>query len=121
MKRLLVLALFVSFGAQARPYGYECYSYEGDTRIMDLTVNPRKATAMIREDAWNITLGGNLVQNYRSRGDIPFVKYGKELIVEKSLLTGGRRLRDGNWGGLARVEGKDGGEFFQYKFICKLK
>jgi hypothetical protein len=125
MKRFLVLAALISFGAHARPYDYECFSfywngYEGEKGTMDLTVNARKATADIHEVTWDEDLGGNLDTSYQSRGDIPYVRFG-EIIAEKSLLTGGRRLRDGNWGGFARVEGQAEGGFYQYKFICKLK
>lgn len=119
MKHLLVLALFVSFGAYARSYDYECQS--NNDQVMDLSVNPRKATADIREESWDRNLGGNINESYRPRGDRPYVKFGNELIVEKSLLTGGRRMRDGNWGGIARVEGQAEGGFFQFKFNCTLK
>lgn len=126
MKRLLVLALFVSFGAHARSYDYECSSFywngeEGTQGFMDLSVNPRKAKADIRDESWDNSLGGSLNESYRSRGDRPYVKFGNELIVEKSLLTGGRRMRDGSWGGIARVEGQAEGGFYQYKFTCALK
>lgn len=126
MKCLLVLTLFVSFGAQARSYDYECFSfywngYDGMSGIMDLSVNAKKATADIREVSWDDgDLGGNLDPSYRSRGEIPYLRFGG-LILEKSLTTGGRRLRDGRWGGFARVEGEAEGGFYQYKFICKLK
>ncbi len=126
MKRFIVLAFIVSTSAFARSYDYDCYSYyyNGDTSssgTMTLSVNPRTAKADIVEEEWDNNLGGKLNTNYQSRGNIPFVKFGNELIVEKSLLTGGRRLKDGNWGGFARVEGQAEGGFFQYKFICKLK
>jgi hypothetical protein len=125
MKRLMVLAVLVSFGAQARSFDYGCYSFfangSNDQQTMDLSVNARKATADIHEASWDNNLGGNLDSSYHSRGNVPFVKFGNELIVEKALLTGGKRLRDGSWGGVARVEGQAEGGFFQYKFICKLK
>lgn len=126
MKRFIVLALLVSFGAEARSFKYDCQSfywngYQGESGTMELAVNARKATADIREESWDENLGGNINLNYQSRGDKPFVKFGNNLIVEKSLLTGGRRMRDGNWGGIARVEGKAEGGFFQYKFNCTLK
>lgn len=126
MKRLIVLALLVSSSAFARSYDYDCFSfywngYEGESGTMSLSVNARSATADIHEESWDENLGGKLDSSYRSRGDTPFVKFGGELIVEKSLLTGGRRLRDGNWGGIGRVEGQAEGGFYQYKFICKLK
>ena len=126
MKRLLVLALFLSFGVQARSYHYECNSFfwngeEGIEGVMDLSVNARKATANIREESWDRVLGGNIVENYRSRSERPFVKFGNELIIEKALLTGGRRMRDGHWGGIARVEGSENGSFYQFKFNCTLK
>lgn len=125
MKRLLVLAALFSFGAEASSFGYECQSFywnglEG-SGTMDLAVNARRATADIREEMWDTNLGGKINANYRSRGKRPFVKYGNQLIVEKSLLTGGRRMRDGNWGGIARVEGQAEGGFYQYKFTCRLK
>ena len=125
MKRFIVLAMLVSTSAFARSYEYDCYSYywngyEGEKGTMSLSVNARTAAADINEESWD-DLGGKIDSSYRSRGNVPYVKYGNELIVEKSLLTGGRRLRDGNWGGFARVEGEAEGGFFQYKFICKLK
>jgi hypothetical protein len=124
MKRFLVLAL-LSFGAEARSFNYECHSfywngYE-DSGTMELSVNARKATADIREESWDENLGGKFNPNYRSRSERPYVKFGDDLIVEKSLLSGGRRLKDGNWGGIARVEGEAEGGFFQYKFLCTLK
>lgn len=125
MKRFIVLALFISFGAQARSFNYECKSFfwngHNDSGTMELSVNARKASADIREESWDESLGGNINPNYRSRGETPYVKFGDSLIVEKALLTGGKRLRDGSWGGVARVEGQAEGGFYQYKFICTLK
>ncbi len=124
MKRFLVLAALISFGAEARSYTYECKSiyWNGynESGTMSLSVNARKATADIHEESWDEGLGGNLNPNYRSRSERPYVKFGGDLIVEKSLLTGGRRMRDGNWGGVARVEGQAEGGFYQYKFLCIL-
>lgn len=60
---------------------------------------------------------------YRSRGPIKYLKYGKysnAVIVEESLVTGGRLLDDGRKGGFARIEGEAEGGFFQYKFICNV-
>lgn len=125
MKSLLVLALLMSASAFGRAYDYDCYSFywngsDSGKGTMELSVNARKATADIHSESWD-NLGGLIDSSYRSRGERTFVKYGSELIVEKSLLTGGRRLRDGSWGGIARVEGEAEGGFFQYKFYCKLR
>lgn len=126
MKSFIVLALLMSTAAQASSYEYDCFSFywngsESEKGTMDLSVNARKASADIHYETWDNNLGGLLNQSYRSRSERTFVKFGNELIVEKSLLTGGRRLRDGNWGGIARLEGQAEGGFYQYKFICKLK
>lgn len=126
MKRLLVLALLITSAANASSYDYECFSYAWnnnghETDSMELTVNARKATAEIGDVSWDENLGGAIVQDYRSRGAIPFVKYGKGLIVEKSLITGGRRLRDGSWGGFVNAEFSNEYGFNQFKYICKLR
>ncbi len=126
MKCMLVLALLVSFGAQASSFKYDCFSYywndqEDESHKMELVVYKKSAKGTFHAQNLSLQVGGALNENYRSRGDITYVKYGTELVTEKSLMTGGRRLRDGNWGGFVRVEGRAEGEFYQYKFICKLK
>lgn len=126
MKRIIIGAILFSSIAQARAYHYDCFSYfwngsETQKGVMELSVNARKAWATIRTDVWEQGLTGELNTQYRSYGDIPFVKFGNELVVEKSLVSGGRRLRDGNWGGLVLVEGDAEGSPYKYKFICKLK
>lgn len=126
MLRLLTFALFVTTAvAEARSYKYDCYSYywngsRTEKGTMSLSVNARLAHGRILNLDWAQDLGGRIEPDYRSEGDIPFVKYDT-LIIEKSLQTGGRRLRDGHWGGFARVEGQNLGSFYQYKFICKLQ
>ncbi len=85
---------------------------------MNLTISGTKASADILEESWD-HLDGPLNPKYKSKGSIPFIKFGDSLIVESTLANGGRELRDGQFGGIARVEGQAEGGFYQYKFICK--
>ncbi len=123
-----VLMFEASAFAAANEYEYSCFSFywNGDSSqhgTMSLTLTPKKASADIVEEQWDDEegLGGNIDPNYRSRGNLEVVRYGTNLIVEKSMLTGGRSLRDGSLGGIVRVEGQAEGGFYQYKFICKQK
>lgn len=125
MKNLIIgLLAFGSMSAFAKTHTYKCYSYywNGDEQshgTMTLEVNNKTAKADIAEESWDDNLGGNLNSTYRSRGAIKYVKFGSELIVQESLLTGGTKLDDQSYGGFARVEGEAEGGFYQYKFICK--
>lgn len=110
--------------AHETTYNYKCFSYywNGDDQqkgTMNLSVSEQSASANIVEELWDENLGGALNPNYRSRGSIEYAKFGQELIVEKVLIKGGKKLRDGSMGGFARVEGVAEGGFYQYKFVCK--
>lgn len=127
MKKLIVIScLFFSTLAQAETYNYKCFSYywNGDTHekgTLDLTVNLKKANATLIGENGQIDdkAGGSRNIKYKSKGSIKYAKFGYSLIVEEALLTGGRILKDGSFGGFARFEGEAEGGFFQYKFVCK--
>jgi hypothetical protein len=112
----------LSAGGKAK-YNYSCWSFywNGDDQqrgTMTLTVSGNSAKADIIEENWD-NLGGNIDRKYRPRGKMKFLKFGHNLILEESLVSGGHKLRDGSLGGIARVEGEGEGGFYQYKFICK--
>jgi len=86
---------------------------------MSLSVSPTKAKADIHEQSWE-DIDSPRDLDYRSRGQMAYARFG-ELIVEETMLTGGKVMRDGGMGGFARVEGEAEGGFFQYKFVCKAK
>lgn len=121
---MAIVTLLIGTTTFANTYEYKCFSYywngyKGAKGTMSLTVGGDTASADIAEESWDKNLGGNFNPNYKSKGSIKFVKFGSELILEESLVNGGKTLRDGTLGGIARVEGQAEGGFFQYKFICK--
>lgn len=120
----LLFQLSVS-SAFATNMDYRCFSYfwNGDERekgTLELSIAQSSAQANIVEEMWDDgILGGKIDQKYRSRGPVKYVRFGRYLIVEESMLTGGKRLRDGSMGGFVRVEGEAEGGFYQYKFVCR--
>jgi hypothetical protein len=119
----LVVTFNFPFFVFAANYNYKCFSYfwngyEHESGTMDLTVNTKSATANSPEGGWG-EMGGKRNTKYKPRGAVEYVKFGNSLIVEKVLLTGGKELKDGSMGGIARFEGQAEGGFYQYKFICK--
>lgn len=124
MKNLLMIATLTlaSAGAFAQTQSYTCYSYEsnnGNEKFeMSLTIDGDQATADILGEMWD-SIGGARSPKYKSKSAIKFVKFGYDLVVEEALLSGGRELKDGSFGGFARTEGEVEGGFYQIKFICK--
>ncbi len=125
MKKILFLG-FVCFGSintYAAGFSYKCYSYywngNNDKGTMSLVINGNLAKADILEVQWDNNLGGILNVNYKPQGSMQFIKYGTNLIVEKALVLGGRKLDNVNFGGIARIEGIAEGGFYQYKFLCR--
>ena len=124
MMLILATILFSTF-AFARNYSYECTSYYWNGYEIDapatmvLEVNGDRAFANIMDVSWDDNLGGKLDAQYISYGVIKLIKFGETLLVEGSLLSGGKKLKDGGLGGIARVEGLWNGHLYQYKFICK--
>ena len=120
---LLIFSLPLAAGATEFNYSCYCYHWNGyyyEKGTMDLTLNSNFAKANIIEVSWDDdSLGGSIDTKYRSRGSVKYVKFGKNLIVEESMLTGGKKLKDGNMGGFVRVEGRAEGGFYQYKFVCR--
>lgn len=121
---LAVATLLLSTSAFAQRYEYKCFSYywngyDGLKGTMSLIVDGNTASADIDEEAWDQNLGGLLNPRYKSKGSIKFLKFGSQLILEEALVSGGKTLKDGKLGGIARVEGEAEGGFYQYKFICK--
>jgi len=131
MKKLffaLLAAAGISAHAEAKVFNYKCFSYfwngeTGEKGTLDLAVSPHAAQATLKnQDGEAIDKSnGPRNTNYRSRGSVRYAKFGYRIIAEESLITGGRRLDNGQLGGLARYEGEAEGGFFQYKFICKSK
>lgn len=125
MKNALIVfaTLLIGTSAFANTYEYKCYSFywngENQEGTMSLVVDGDTAKADIDEESWDKDLGGKLNPKYKSRGSLKFLKFGYELLLESALVKGGKTLRDGSLGGIARVEGEAEGGFFQYKFICK--
>lgn len=122
---LAVFTLFISQLGFAKTHNYQCFSYywngyDHEKGTMQLSVSLEKAEGKVQQqdDGFTDEVGGPRNLRYRSRGSMEMYKYGN-LIVEKTLTAGGRPLRDGSYGGLARWEGQAEGGFFQYKFICK--
>jgi hypothetical protein len=123
---IIILAIAITVTGSdvfAAVYDYECYSYYWNGRnekgTMSLRVSKTIASADIHQKSWDKDLGGKINKNYKSKGSIKFLKYGYNLILEEALVEGGKALKDGSLGGIARVEGEAEGGFFQYKFICK--
>ena len=121
---MAIAALLIGTSAFANSYEYKCYSfywngYDHEKGTMSLTVDGNTATADINEEYWDENLGGKLNPKYKSKGPLKFLKFGSELLLEEALIDGGKTLRDGSLGGIARVEGQAEGGFFQYKLICK--
>jgi hypothetical protein len=120
----LLFTSFLSLSSFAETFNYKCFSYYWNGRddekgTLLLKVNSKNAEADIVEESWDESIGGERNLNYKSRGAIRWAKFGYNLILEEVLLEGGKELKDGQWGGLARVEGQAEGGFYQYKFICK--
>ncbi len=107
-------------------YKYDCISYlvngsKNSTAKMILNVEQDYASADILNELWdNNFIGGQLNNSYRSKSKNMNLKYGRNLIIEDSLVSGGRQLENGDFGGFAKIEGEVEGGFFQYKFICKM-
>lgn len=121
---LVIAAVLMGTSAFAETYKYNCFSFywnghQNEKGTMSLVVNGDTAKASIPGEEWAKSLGGKININYRSKGEIKFLNYGYGLILEEPLVTGGKRLRDQTLGGIARVEGRAEGGFYQYKFICK--
>ncbi len=127
MKSLfIILALSTSHIVMASAVDtYKCYSYQvngqkNTDEIMLISVSESFSQGNILNESWDDHfIGGELNANYKSKGPIKYKKYGQNLVIEESLLNGGRQLNDGIFGGFARAEGEAEGGFFQYKFICK--
>jgi len=125
MKKTILTLIAILFSASvfAKDYSYECSSYywngfDGENATMILKVSGDTAYANIMEVSWDDNLGGQLDAQYISYGVVKFVKFGADLYLDGSLLNGGRKLKDGSMGGIAKVEGLWKGHMYQYKFVC---
>jgi hypothetical protein len=128
---LFVVSGLLTLSAQAntQSYKYTCYSYfwngyADEKGTLDLTVDDEvTAQANLNNEDGDLIeqVGGSRNRNYRSRGAIKYAKFEGGLVIEESLLSGGRTLKDGSMGGFARVEGEAEGGFYQYKFVCKAR
>lgn len=120
---MVIATLLIGTTAFANTYEYKCYSFywNGDNEkgTMSLIVDSDSAKADIDSESWDENLGGKLNPKYKSKGSLKFFKFGDNLLLEGALVNGGKTLRDGSLGGIARVEGEAEGGFYQYKFICK--
>ena len=132
MKSLIALTLLAtsSFAtADTSPTGGKTYTYE--CTDLDKEEEPRTMTfrddKVVVEGGWDDT--GTLDKSYKpSPANAGTVRYWLEdstdgysnwLLVEKTMLKGGKMLRIGKKGGFVKHQARGEG-FFNYRFICIL-
>lgn len=131
MKKFVLVAMATVFSASssfAATYAYTCYpakTNSGFESIIKVTVNSKRAT--IKDDENGIDSVAKRNTDYHPRkananmlmydGFDSGESYQTEMLVDRSLLTGGLPLKRGGNGGVVKVRARGEG-YFSGSFLC---
>jgi hypothetical protein len=132
MNKFVLLALsLVSTSSFAATYSYTCFPAKnndnGYSEVLTMKISPKKVTVIGKEMG---TESGDVNPNYRpQKANVNMVQYlgigagdeySSELMAEDVLLEGGKKLKNGGYGGSMKMRARGEGYFFG-SYLCVAK